>query len=113
MIRSSSTRGEIVFDPYGGSMSTAAAAMGTGRRWIMGELDEQHCQNGLKRLMELKEELLAEGFEAGLLDQPRLDVMPVSGPVEILPESESRSADQAELPVQDDPAGDLPELLRD
>ncbi len=113
MIRSSSTRGEIVFDPYGGSMSTAAAAMGTGRRWIMGELDEQHCQNGLKRLVELKEELLAEGFEAGLLDQPRLDVMPVSGPVEILPESESRSADQAELPVQDDPAGDLPELLRD
>ena len=49
MILKSTHLGEVVLDPYGGSMSTAEAAMEEGRAFIMGELDGDHCRRGLER----------------------------------------------------------------
>lgn len=113
MILSSSDRGEVVLDPYGGSMSTADAAMRTGRRWIMGELDGDHCGNGLKRLSDLREELLAEGYEPALLEQPELKVYPRMEP-KGLPESPVDPTGAATNPRKEpETVQPLPDLLRD
>jgi hypothetical protein len=126
MIRSSTQRGEIVLDPYGGSMSTAEAAMRQGRRFVMCELEGDHCERGFERLQSVREELLVEGYEASLLDGPYFDP-----PAEELPlledsamavDTESGSGEAADAKGSLKKSGprevetlslDLPDLLKD
>ncbi len=49
-ITSWSNPGDLIYDCFGGSMTTAIAAHKLGRRWIMSEISEEYCQDGLKRL---------------------------------------------------------------
>ena len=54
IIAISSRKGDIVLDPFGGTMTTAAAAKKLGRKYIMIERDAEYCQYGEKRLSEIK-----------------------------------------------------------
>ena len=46
----SSNMGDVVLDPFGGTMTTAAAAKKLGRKYIMIEADKRYCEFGQKRL---------------------------------------------------------------
>ncbi len=70
MIRASTRPGELVFDPYGGSMSTAEAAMRRGRRYLMAEIEGEHCRHGMERLQDVRRELLADGYDSRFLSGP-------------------------------------------
>lgn len=48
----SSKMGDVVLDPFGGTMTTGAAAKKLGRRYIMIERDPEYCRYGEKRLAE-------------------------------------------------------------
>lgn len=50
IIAISSNKNDIVLDPFGGTMTTGAAAKILGRRYIMIEKDEEYCKYGKKRL---------------------------------------------------------------
>lgn len=50
IIAVSSKKGDIVLDPFGGTMTTGAAAKMLGRRYIMIEKEEEYCRYGQKRL---------------------------------------------------------------
>jgi len=50
LIKASTQPGELVFDPYAGSMSTGEAAIRTGRNYLMVELEEEHFKRGKERL---------------------------------------------------------------
>ena len=54
IIAISSNKGDIVLDPFGGTMTTAAAAKKLGRRYIMIERDTEYCRYGEKRLSEIQ-----------------------------------------------------------
>lgn len=45
-----SDEGDLIYDPFGGSGSTAMAARELGRRWIMSEINDEYCQMAAKRL---------------------------------------------------------------
>lgn len=49
-INNSSNPNDVILDPFGGSMSTALAAIKNGRRAISFEIDEKYYQLGLERL---------------------------------------------------------------
>jgi|GEM_PF-357681 len=92
MIAASAKPGEVVLDPYGGSLSTAEAAMRRGCRYIMGELDPDHCRRGVERLEQVRDELLAEGYRPEVLDGPRFHVLEARPPAP--KESHSLSAEE-------------------
>jgi site-specific DNA-methyltransferase (adenine-specific) len=50
MIRRSSSKREIIFDPYAGSMSTGMAAVRDGRQYILTEIEQSHYIAGVARL---------------------------------------------------------------
>ena len=50
IIAISSKYGDIVLDPFGGTMTTAAAAKKLGRKYIMIEREEKYCKYGEDRL---------------------------------------------------------------
>ena len=50
IIEYSTLPGELVFDPYAGSMSTGEACILTARDYLLVELDEEFYQEGLQRL---------------------------------------------------------------
>lgn len=54
MIGASSADGELVFDPYAGSMSVGAACILENRKYLLVEIDELHCQRGRERLDSLQ-----------------------------------------------------------
>lgn len=56
IIAISSSWGDIVLDPFGGTMTTAAAAKKLGRKYIMIERDRGYCEYGRKRLEEIEVE---------------------------------------------------------
>ncbi len=56
IIAISSNIGDVVLDPFAGTMTTGAAAKKLGRQYIMIELDEVYCQYGEMRLNEIKYE---------------------------------------------------------
>lgn len=53
LINTSSNIGDLVFDPYAGSFSTAHASINTGRASFSIELDKTHYTNGKKRLRKI------------------------------------------------------------
>ncbi|MBQ7545247.1 MAG: site-specific DNA-methyltransferase [Synergistaceae bacterium] len=50
IIAISSRLGDVVLDPFGGTMTTAAAAKKLGRRYIMIEREKLYCEHGERRL---------------------------------------------------------------
>ncbi len=50
IIAITSKKGDIVLDPFGGTMTTAAAAKKLGRDYIMIERDKTYCEYGQRRL---------------------------------------------------------------
>ncbi len=56
IIAISSKKGDIVLDPFGGTMTTGAAAKMFGRKYIMIEKEEEYCKYGKKRLDDIKYE---------------------------------------------------------
>jgi site-specific DNA-methyltransferase (adenine-specific) len=56
IIAISSHWGDTVLDPFGGTMTTAAAAIKLGRNYLMIERDRRYCTYGEKRLRGLRSE---------------------------------------------------------
>lgn len=54
VIAISSKIGDVVLDPFAGTMTTAAAAKKLGRNFIMIEQDEKYCSYGKKRLDDIQ-----------------------------------------------------------
>lgn len=50
VIALSSSMNDVVLDPFGGTMTTAAMAKKLGRQYIMIEMDEEYCRYGQERL---------------------------------------------------------------
>lgn len=50
LIENSSNTGDVVFDPFMGSGTTAVAAQLTGRRWLGCEISEAYCAIAAKRI---------------------------------------------------------------
>lgn len=50
-------KGDLVLDPFGGTMTTAVVAKKAGRRYIMTELDEKYVHYGRRRLETVLEEV--------------------------------------------------------
>lgn len=50
LILNSTNENDIVLDPFGGSMSTAVAAIQCGRKAISFEIDKEYCQIGMERI---------------------------------------------------------------
>lgn len=50
IITISSKKGDLILDPFGGTMTTGAAAKKLGRNYIMIEKDTQYCKYGEERL---------------------------------------------------------------
>lgn len=50
----SSNSGDIILDPFGGSMSTAEAALLLGRKIISFELDQEYYEKGLERVKKIE-----------------------------------------------------------
>ncbi|MBC8478207.1 site-specific DNA-methyltransferase [bacterium] len=52
LIEASSDPGDLVLDPYAGTLSTAVAARRLQRNYLMIELEKEHLRNNIKRLSE-------------------------------------------------------------
>ncbi len=50
LIENSSDEGEVVFDPFMGSFTTAVACLKLKRKFLGAEIDEEHYKNGIERL---------------------------------------------------------------
>lgn len=50
IIAISSNVGDLIFDPFGGTMTTGAAAKHLGRNYLMIEKEKKYCDHGRKRL---------------------------------------------------------------
>jgi site-specific DNA-methyltransferase (adenine-specific) len=111
MIQASSKRGEIVLDPYGGSLSTAEAAIREGRQYWIGELDPGHCQRGTERLRQLNLELAEEGFDTQWLSGPHFQVLEPALLPAPLPRVE-RGEPRESSPGLAAATRELPDLLR-
>lgn len=57
VIAISSNIGDVVLDPFGGTMTTGAVAKRMGRNYIMIEREESYCQYGEKRLQAIVPEI--------------------------------------------------------
>ena len=64
IIAISSKRDDVILDPFGGTMTTAAMAKKLGRSSIMIEIDGKYCDYGKKRLdaIEYEDSLIANAF---------------------------------------------------
>jgi adenine-specific DNA-methyltransferase len=56
IIKGSSNPGEVVFDPFGGSGTTAAVALRTGRKAVLFEINAAYCEIAKKRIAALEKE---------------------------------------------------------
>lgn len=56
-VKGYSNPGDLVYDPFGGGGTTAAAAQKHGRRWIMTEIHEEYIRLAEKRLADIPEAL--------------------------------------------------------
>jgi len=68
IITVSSMPGDVVLDPFGGTMTTAAMAKKSGRRYIMIEKDESYCRYGQERIDNITPHI--GEIEKGVFDVP-------------------------------------------
>jgi len=52
LIEASSEPGDLVLDPFAGTLSAAVAARNLKRNYLMIELDREHLNNNMQRLLE-------------------------------------------------------------
>jgi site-specific DNA-methyltransferase (adenine-specific) len=50
LIKKSSNKNDLIFDPFGGSFTTARAAKDLGRKWISCDLEKEYCEIGENRM---------------------------------------------------------------
>lgn len=65
IIKSSSNEGDVVFDPFGGSFSTAAVAVQLGRKAISVDLNEEYFKIGLRRTQ------ITDMYDGNLLEKDK------------------------------------------
>ena len=66
IILSSSNEGDVVFDPFSGSGTTAVVGKKLGRNFVSVEIDELYCCYALKRLQFAEKDKRIQGFEDGV-----------------------------------------------
>ena len=66
LLLASSAPGSLVFDPFGGSGTTAVTAAKLGRRFTMIEKSEQYCAWTQLRLEKAREDPRIQGYEDGV-----------------------------------------------
>jgi len=66
IILASSKEGDLVFDPFNGSGTTAVVAKKLGRCYLGVEIDETYCALALKRLELASTDLSIQGYEDGV-----------------------------------------------
>jgi len=66
IILASSNKGDVVFDPFLGSGTTAVVAKKLGRKFIGVEIDEHYCCLAEKRLELAEEDKKIQGYEDGI-----------------------------------------------
>jgi site-specific DNA-methyltransferase (adenine-specific) len=66
IILASSNEGDMVFDPFLGSGTTAAAAKKLGRKFCGVEIDEQYCLFAQKRIELAEKDKSIQGFSGGM-----------------------------------------------
>jgi len=66
LILASSNEGDLVFDPFLGSGTTAVTAKKLQRTFVGVELDEEYCLYALKRLAASEQDSTIQGFENGV-----------------------------------------------
>ena len=69
LILCSSNEGDLIFDPFGGSGSTAVTACKLGRHWCTIEKEKRFCAWALYRLQKAKEDKTIQGYEDGVFHQ--------------------------------------------
>ena len=65
LILASSNEGDLVFDPFGGSGTTAVVAKKLGRRFCTVEIEEEYCLLALRRLEMAEEDGSIQGYTDG------------------------------------------------
>ena len=66
IILASSKKGDVVFDPFLGSGTTAVVAKKLGRKFVGIEIDEEYCCLALKRLELAENDKRIQGYEDGV-----------------------------------------------
>ena len=66
LILASSNEGDVVFDPFGGSGSTAVTAKKLGRRFVSVEQNPLYCAWAEKRLEDAKRDKTVQGYADGV-----------------------------------------------
>ena len=66
LILASSDEGDVVFDPFGGSGSTAVAAKKLGRRFVSAEQNPLYCAWAEKRLEDAEKDKTVQGYADGV-----------------------------------------------
>jgi site-specific DNA-methyltransferase (adenine-specific) len=66
IILASTNKGDVVFDPFIGSGTTAVVAKKLGRKYIGVEIDEVYCSLALKRLDIAETDKKIQGYEDGI-----------------------------------------------
>ncbi len=65
LILASSSKGDLVFDPFGGSGTTAVVAKKLGRRYCSVEIDEEYCMVTARRLELAENDRSIQGYTDG------------------------------------------------
>jgi len=66
LILASSHAGDVVFDPFVGSGTTAVVAKKLGRRFVAIEQEEEYCLWALKRLAQAEHDTTIQGYNDGI-----------------------------------------------
>lgn len=74
IINISSNIGDLVLDPFGGTMTTGKVAKQTGRNYIMIEKEQKYCEYGQKRIDETK-------INIGEIEKASFDKKPIKAPL--------------------------------
>lgn len=78
IIKSSSNKGDLVVDIFGGSGTTAAVSEKLGRRWITADISKLAIYTIQKRILNIKNHTGFCVYNAGLYDNDRLDKFPTN-----------------------------------
>lgn len=78
IIKSSSNKGDLVVDIFGGSGTTAAVSEKLGRRWITADISKLAIYTIQKRILNIKNHTGFCVYNAGLYDNDRLNKFPTN-----------------------------------